>query len=1010
MATPTLAEAITASFYAWEVRGRGWTAADYAVALEPPFRPFFLLPGLRPAGRVDDGRRPTLGSRLLESVKAALAPSPPPEPTVTFEEAPPHCGSVPQRLQHFRLLVPEDHQAKTAVTAQLVLALGSAMFPIAFEVVGSVDGVVVQVSCAESDALAISAHIEGYVPEAVIVPSPDALREFGREHLACEVVEFGLGEEFFLPIADGSSFPVDPLVPLLSAMDQVAGRETLALQVVFERTRNPWARATLDALDDGEGGCLIEDAPWFLKATREKLSTPLFAVSLRVCGASADAVRCRELVRSTAAFVLQFGRSDGNELVPLTQDGVTPEALLEDVRERTSHRTGMLLSAAELVGLVHLPDRSARHTSLLREVGRTVPLPAPAQGHPFVLGQHEHRGVESPVTTDLTARFTHTWVIGGSGTGKSTLLANLVLQDVAAGHGAVVLDPHGDLIDDITARIPVGRADDVILFDPTDTAHPVGLNVLRAGSDLERDLLGSDLVAIFRRFATSWGDTMSSVLGNAVLALVSRPEESTLLDLKRFLVDEKVRDAMLATVTDPEVVAFWTHEYPVIGARSIGPLLTRLDGFLRSRVVRGVLGQQGGRSVVDAVFDGRKVLLARLAKGQIGAENAYLLGSLLLSKVNEQALMRQAVLPKDRHPVFVYADEGQHYVTPSIEALATEGRKYKVGLVFAHQALGQLSEVRRIEGALLANCHTRIVFRVGDEDAASLAKGFAHFDAEHLTSLGRGEAVFRIGGAASDCNLRTKALPAVTEANATARQAAIREATRSRYGGAPLVVQPTPIPAMVVSAPGSTKPARPAAIIASSNVVTTPTTSARTERLPMEAQRTEATPGRGGALHKYLQQLVKRLGEERGFRATVEALAGGGQADVLLEREGLCIGCEISVTTNTEHELANLRKCIDAGFGRVLFISPERKTREKVSKAVADLALAASVPIDVAAPEDVSACLDALPAPTSTRESVVKGYKVKVKRVDLSAADQAAKRSAVAGVIAKSVARVLQER
>lgn len=394
--------------------------------------------------------------------------------------------------------------------------------------------------------------------------------------------------------------------------------------------------------------------------------------------------------------------------------------------------------------------------------------------------------------------------------------------------------------------------------------------------------------------------------------------------------------------------------------------------------------------VGDALDQG-KILLARLAKGQIGEENAYLLGSLLLSTLNRHALMRQVVPKAARRPAFIYADEFHHFISPSLESFVSETRKYHVGLVLAHQSLAQVHEHKRMEGALYGSCHTRMVFRVGDDDASTLAKGFRHFDADALTSLGRGEAVARLGDAASDFAVRTEALAKVTEAEAARVVEAIRAASRTRCAVAveecvpASMQQPMPAVEPVVPAPAPQPLAPPGAA---------PPT-------PRRPSRETPSAGRGGQMHKYLQHLVKRLAEERGFRATIEGTAGAGQADVCLVRDSLSVACEISITTDVEHETANLTKCVEHGFAHVLAISPEKKTRDALKKVGANYP---SGTVVVCAPEDIVTALDAFGTPAPT-EATVRGYKVKVSRQTLSPGDAAAKRAAIASVVAKAVKR-----
>jgi hypothetical protein len=983
VAVPTLGDVVTLSFYRWEVRGRGWDTAPYPVSLEPPYRPCFLVPGLGYASEpIDDGKRPTILSSLIESVRSAFASEPPKEEQPTFEERAPFEAPERGRLVSLRLHVPPTFDAKPALTRELLLALGTATHPVSLEIVGTADHASLQVTVDEDDAPLVLAHLRGYASGVSWIEDADLLQGIGSEDTT-EVIEFGLKDEFFLPLRALDDFAIDPYVLLIAALEQTRAGESLALQVLYTRTHNPWGRAIHDALDDGDGGCLIEDAPWFLRAAEKKTDSPILAVSVRLVASAANRFRTRELMLGTHAFFRQFGHPGGNELVPLEADAECD--LREAVLERTSFRTGMLLSADELTSLAHIPGASVSSEALTRSRIATREAPPVARGHALVLGTNEHRGVRTPVSLTQESRFSHTWLIGATGTGKSTVLAQMIVSDIDAGHGVAVFDPHGDLIDDVLARVPVSRTDDVILVDPADTERPVAFNVLRAESEVEKTLVSSDLVSILRRFATSWGDSMTTVLSESVAALLSHPQGGTLGDVKRFVVDQGFRKGVLTEVPDPDIRRFWEVEYPRIGERSVGPLLSRLDQFLRMKLMRNVLDQGDAKLDVSRVMKEGRILLCRLSKGQIGAENAHLLGSLLLAKVSEVALMRQGERKEDRRPFFVYVDECHHFVSPSLESLLTETRKYNVGLTLAHQTLAQLDASPSLESALCACAHTRIAFRVGDEDAKKVAGGFAHFDDDTLLSLGRGEAIVRIGSATSDCNLATTPLPPAPD---DGRVEAIRDASRLRYGTVPTLpsIEPSPPPPV----PAPPVPAK----------VETPRPEPPVRTRPAPPPR---SPGRGGERHKYLQHLVKRLAEERGFRATLEAPAGDGQVDVLLERDQLKIGVEISVSTDGAHEAENLRKCVAAGFTHVVCLVSEKKVRTHLAEIAASEFSERAVL--VAEPENAVAVLESLGTPAPTQETVVRGYKVKVSRQALSPLDAGAKRAALAALVAKTMKR-----
>lgn len=1008
MTAPTRAQRVAESFAAWECRGRGWDLADYPVSLEPPYRPFFLLPCPEaPVACIDDGKRPTLLSAVHEYLRTALGDGPGTAEggTPTYEEAPPFPAFPRNGLVARRVLVPTDFAARAEVVARLLGALASGYHPVSFEMIGQAGRVAIQVALSEADAERALASILDYVPEAAVGEGGDLLR--GTSHDAGEmfVVDFGLSREFFLPLATAGSFRIDPYIPLVTALARAGENETVSYQVLFEQARNPWRTAILDAVTAPDGTALFADAPGFVPLAREKTAQALFAVVVRVAVRAETPERARDLAAGTHTFFAQFARPDGNEFIPLANDGYDDRHALAFLR-RESLRTGMLLSLNELMALVHLPDASVQQAALLRERKRTKALPEAARGHRLVLGDNAHRGARGRATLGVSERLAHTMMVGASGTGKSTLFLSLIMQDIEQGEGLAVLDPHGDLIDEILGRIPNERRDDVVLFDPSDESAPVGFNVLRAATDAERNLLASDLTGVFRRLSTSWGDAMSTVLANATLAILESPRGGTLLTLRRFLVDEAYRREYLDTVRDEEVRFFWRKEWPMIGSRSVGPILTRLDTFLRPRLIRSVVGQPEPKLDLGAVMNGGKIFLGKLSQGLIGNENAYLLGSLLLGKFLQIALSRQGLSKGERRPFWLYLDEAEHFATPSVAALLTEARKYGVGLNLAFQTLAQLREVPQVESAVLGNAHTRIVFRVGDDDARKLAEGLSFFAADDLRNLARGEAIARIGETGNDFNLKTLTVEPVDEVGAAQTREKVRARSRALYGVPPDdLASEIPEPRQNSERKPGTERGKqeilglPAHTGPDGADMPPPREHAPTTRVPPPPD--VPTLGRGGREHKYLQHLIKRLGEERGFRSVIEETVGGGRIDVALRRDDVSVACEISITTGIDQELGNVRKCLRAGFARVWLVVPDKKRREKAGTALETADGMGAV--TCLSPDDLVAAFEALtPWPTTT-ERTVGGYTVKVTRRALSYDDMEKRRSAIAEVIARSV-------
>ena len=318
----TLAECITESFYAWEIRGRGWGLADYPVALEPPYRPFLLLPGVITSPSVlDDGRRPTVLSALVEGAKRFFGNEskvvPQSEPLGPYVEREPFRAPDPVSYVPLRVLVPPEYRTDHNATEELLAALATARYPVSVELVGAAGRVGMQIVCAEDDVAHVQSLVEGYIPEASVTPDSDLLSQAWDCDAMRLAVDVGLTEEFFLPIQPLDAFAIDPYVVLVAALARAGRGEFLTLQVLFERVRNPWAWAITDALDDGDGGCIVEDAPEFLRGAEEKVKNPLFAVSCRV-GAQADSdARVLALAREMEAFLRQYTRAGGNAVTPL---------------------------------------------------------------------------------------------------------------------------------------------------------------------------------------------------------------------------------------------------------------------------------------------------------------------------------------------------------------------------------------------------------------------------------------------------------------------------------------------------------------------------------------------------------------------------------------------------------------------------------------------------------------------------------------------------------------------
>ncbi|MBI1769654.1 MAG: type IV secretion system DNA-binding domain-containing protein [Bacteroidetes bacterium] len=1010
----SLPELLTLQFYEWEQRGRGWQVWDSPVELEPPFEPFHLyVPQVRPT--FDDGRKHTFLSSFVESIREGFNPSTREEEGRYEPDDRSFITPAPftdrSQICEFSIALPPEEKVTSDQTEQFLLALSLCHSPISFEILGRSESITFQLACRERDLPGIEGALKGYFPGAVLERhTANSLDQVVVNHAL--VVDFGLSEEFMRPLKTMLSLDPDPLIGLLGALEALQGGETGLLQVLFHATRFPWTESILRSVSDGSGGSFFADAPEMLQLAREKTKRPLFAATIRVAGVSSSAERAWDIARGLASGLVQLADPQSNELIPLTNDDYDQDKHVEDVLKRTSHRSGMLLNSRELASLVHPPSGSIQSAKVLRYFRKTRPAPPSAQGHSHLLGENIHRGETTKVSIETRQRLNHMHIIGATGTGKSTLLHNLIVQDIEQGHGLSVIDPHGDLIERVIACIPARRFKDVVLFDPSDAENPIGINILSAKGEAEKNVAASDLVAVFQRMSTSWGDQMTVVLGNAIQAFLESERGGTLLDLRKFLLEEDFRREFLRTVRDQDVRYFWEKQHHILRGGTLGSILTRLDTFLRPKIVRKVVAPKVELHF-DDILNQRKILLIKLAQGLMGEENSTLLGTLVVSKLHQGAMARQALQAKERTPFFLYVDEFQNFITPSLAGVLSGTRKYGLGLILAHQDLRQIfNQDSGVANSVISNPGTRICFRLGDFDAQKLQEGLAHFTSQDLQNLGLGEAIARVEKSDDDFNLKIFSPRTVNPETAKSRRKKLIELSHQGYQ-----------PEVAKTDQGTTKEKTesffeeetPQPATTDERIDREVSPSSKREATSKAVQPTVlpvATEDKTLSQHRYLQALIKRMAEDRGFRAVIEQPTpdGLGRIDVGLEQNGKKIACEVSITTDEEQEFHNIGKCLSAGYDKVIVCASDRKKLDKI-KAHASQKLSSSdhEKISFFEPEALFVYLDEQVALQSVKEERVKGYRVKVQYQAMNDQERKNKRDTVAQVILKSMTRLKED-
>lgn len=572
----------------------------------------------------------------------------------------------------------------------------------------------------------------------------------------------------------------DPLGVAISAMDDLDKEDWAILQILFQPVLYNWPENLREAIcDPYKDEIMLPEVTE--KTLREKFGTPLFAVSVRIAASRQDVFR--QLQGWTEQFANPPQGFWPNDVLwengKLSDDEAWTLGL--SIENRCTYRPGVLLNIEELASLVHLPSSAVVSERLRQVKTRTRPaVETNGEAGSVLIGNNVHRGKTTEARIDTKLRARHCYLAGASGTGKSTLLMNMIVQDIEAGEGVGLLDPHGDLVRAVLRRIPEERIDDVILFDPTDEKYPFALNILDAKDHKERErIVAETLMALMRYFPGSWGPRLERILTFTLYTVLEAVPGATLADVERMLIDEEFRAQVLLRTRTPRYVDFWNREFAFLPKNACDPVLNKLSVFLINPTVRNVICQRRSAIDFDALLNERKILLANLSTGLLSERIAGTLGSFLVTKIVSAAFRRAAINEQHRIPWYLYVGEFQSFMNLSVgfDTILAEARKYKLVLAgLANQYVGQLSpEVRQ---AIFGNVGTMICFRLGVDDANLAAKEMGIFTADEILNLEVGQAIVRAGGSATAFNVQTYREPDVKDAN---RWKEILRHCRQRY-------------------------------------------------------------------------------------------------------------------------------------------------------------------------------------------------------------------------------------
>jgi len=512
------------------------------------------------------------------------------------------------------------------------------------------------------------------------------------------------------------------------------------------------------------------------RALRDKIEEPGFRAICRI-GVEAPTPQKAQAVASRVLAGLRTAEAPGVH-IKLRKDDPNKLAAARHPRSWP-----LSLNVRELTGLCGWPLGGQAYPGVDRSGARLLPAAASVARQGRVLAVSTYPGAQRLLALGLQDSLQHLHVLGPTGTGKSTLLLNLIVHDVAAGRSVVVIDPKGDLVEEVLCRVPDERRADVVVLDPADEQRPVGLNVLRGGGR-PAELVADQVLAVFHDlYRENWGPRTQDILHAALLTLADKPG-MTLCALPVLLSNPRFRRSVVSELNDPVALEPFWHWYDGLSEgerqQAIAPSMSRLRAFLLRPRMRAVIGQAEPAFDLQSVFSERKVLLVSLAKGLLGPEAAALLGSLVVSQLWQAAQGRVRVPANERTPVMVYVDEFSAYaqLTTDLADVLAQARGLGVGFTLAHQHLAQLPASLR--SAVMANARSRVCFQLGNEDARLIAASTEALEAQDLQGLGRYEAYVSLvshGNVTPFASGRTLEPIAATS---VARE--IRSQSRSRYG------------------------------------------------------------------------------------------------------------------------------------------------------------------------------------------------------------------------------------
>ncbi len=591
----------------------------------------------------------------------------------------------------------------------------------------------------------IEKQVHGAYPDAEI----QEVEEYNifTENGAVAYKSLQLKKPSFYPIKTFRELSTDPLSSITSALAKMGEGEAAAIQIVLSPAELPWQKegkgfisSTKKQESDPEKAKFSVPAKT-LEAVENKIAKPGFEVAVRiVVVAQSEGSAKAHLTNISTSFEQYNGDLNGLGGRKVRRKAMFMEDFLYRYQPmynvRGAHKS--VLNSEELATIFHFPNKFITTPHIYWVYSKTAPAPSEIPTSGLYLGESSYRGVKRPVYIGNEDRMRHVYIIGKTGTGKSELLKDMILQDIRAGKGLCFMDPHGDAIEDILKLIPPERAEDVIYFNPSDTERPMGLNLLEAKTEDQKHFVATAVINMMYKLFDPYktgivGPRFEHAVRNAMLTAMSAEPGSTFVEIMRILTDAKYVQELLPRVDDPIVKRYWTDQIAQTSdfhkSEVLDYITSKFGRFVTNKLIRNIIGQSQSAFDFREIMDTGKILLINLAKGGLGEENSNFLGLIIVPRILMAAMSRVDIKdPSQRRDFYLYVDEFQNFATPDFAVILSEARKYRLGLIVANQFIGQVEE--EVKNAIFGNVGTIISYRVGVTDASYLTHEFTPVFAE----------------------------------------------------------------------------------------------------------------------------------------------------------------------------------------------------------------------------------------------------------------------------------------